>query len=658
MKTLLDHLRGLSPGRLADLAALHLPDGPPTDLRRFAAELSTYESIVRTLTLQTLPALQLAEVLALRAGGTRRRDLAAAVGVPTDDPGLDRTLTVLEEWSLAWPDDNGDWISSVPLHSVIDGGFGFAPSAVTALEFVPVGQLQRIAYELGAPVGRDRAGLVGGIVAALSDADVVRAQFAAAPGDTRELLLDLVGTEPYFYDPRQMAALRTARRTPLSWAVDHGLMVWNPAGGAAMLPSEVGVVLRDGFRAPFDPEPPHLAPVEVSTELVDREGSAATRAALATMTALLDECGREPVPTLKNGGVGVRELRRLGKLLGCDETDVRLWLVLAGLSGLIGLTGDRVAPSVEYDSWLKLDPAGQYGWLLDCWIGMDAAPLLALDTAALLRSRRDEGAALIRQSFVMLLADLPEGRGAANVDVLSGSLMFAQPLIVSEPEQALASALAFWREAELLGVGAHLAPTALGRALVAGDLERITDVLSRFLPAAQSTVILQSDLTAVATGPPSAQLTAFLDLAADRESRGGAHTWRFSEASVRRAFDAGSSADELLVALREAANAGRVPQPLEYLVTDLARRHGNIRVRQVGCVVHSDDPMLLEEILRVKSLARLGLTALAPTVLVSVLPPAETLAALRAAGYAPAGENTDGTVALEKVVRHRAVPGE
>jgi hypothetical protein len=171
-------------------------------------------------------------------------------------------------------------------------------------------------------------------------------------------------------------------------------------------------------------------------------------------------------------------------------------------------------------------------------------------------------------------------------------------------------------------------------------------------------VLLQSDLTAVATGAPAAALAEVLDLAADRESRGGGHTWRFSEASVRRAFDTGSSADELLAALHEAATGGRVPQPLQYLVTDLARRHGAVRVRPVGCVLRSDDPTLLAELSRVKSLARLGLTELAPTVYGSALPVGETLAALRAAGYAPAGEHADGTIAFDRVTKHRVVPNQ
>jgi hypothetical protein len=79
-----------------------------------------------------------------------------------------------------------------------------------------------------------------------------------------------------------------------------------------------------------------------------------------------------------------------------------------------------------------------------------------------------------------------------------------------------------------------------------------------------------------------------------------------------------------------------------------------VRVRPVGCCLRSDDTALLAEILRAKGLSKLGLSLLAPTVLSSAAPLAETLAALRAAGYAPVGENPDGSRAVEPTSKHRA----
>jgi hypothetical protein len=104
------------------------------------------------------------------------------------------------------------------------------------------------------------------------------------------------------------------------------------------------------------------------------------------------------------------------------------------------------------------------------------------------------------------------------------------------------------------------------------------------------------------------------------------------------------------------AAAGSLPQPLEYLVADAARRHGQVRVRTVGCVLRADDPALLTELLASRALAGLKLTQLAPTVLGSAAKPADTLAALRSAGYAPVGEDAAGTALVERVDRRRAKP--
>ncbi|WP_327011962.1 helicase-associated domain-containing protein [Dactylosporangium sp. NBC_01737] len=667
---MLDFLSGLAAPRLAELVAAHLPDGPEPvgrkALAKFAALLLDPGTVTETIAVLSLPELQVAEALSLRAAGTRRSDLARLLGVAADDADLGMVLGRLEWHALAWPD--GEWIRTAPIHEVIVGGYGFGPSARIELTQLTIDRLQRIAYNLDAPVGRDRASLVDGVCAALADAATVRAKFAAAPEATKDLLLSLADDDPFYFDPRQMGALRTNRPTALRWAVDHGLIMWNPAGMAAVLPSEVGVVLRQGlhleagFRADFDPAPPLQVPVEVSVEMVERDGAAAIRAALAHVTALLEACGRAPVPMLKDGGVGIRELRRLSKAIGGDDLDMRLWLTLAGVSGLIGVTDNRIAPSAYYDDWLKLDPPAQYGELLTAWLMMDAAPL---DTSspALLRTQRDEAVSVLRRSLVSLLNGLPDGFALPSLEGINALQMYMRPLLTgADAEEAYPTTSMLWRELELMGLGALHAPTGLCRALAAeagldGTPRRsaLLTALERLIPAAQRTVLLQSDLTAVATGAPAAPLAAFLDLAADRESRGGGHTWRFSEASVRRAFDTGSSADELLAALREAATGGRVPQPLQYLVTDLARRHGALRVRTVGCVLRSEDPTLLAELRRVKSLAKLGLTELAPTVYASALPAGETLAALRSAGYAPAGEHADGTIAFDRVTRHRVV---
>ncbi|MGI5244972.1 helicase-associated domain-containing protein [Dactylosporangium sp. CA-139066] len=612
--------------------------------------------ILQVASLLTLPQLQVVEVLSLRAAGTRRRDLARTFGVAVDDAGLTKALRAVFDAGLAWPDEADDeWIRTEPLHEVIANTYGFGRVAAHELRYLPLEQLQRIAYELGAPVGRNHGRLVEAIGAALADPDLVREQFRAAPRAAQDVMLDLATGEPFHSDPHAMMALRSGRRgSPLRWAVDRGLLIFNAYYGAAIsMPSEVGAALRPDFVAPFNPAPPAPPSVAISTERVEREGAAAARAALASVTTLLEECGRTPVPILKAGGIGLREVRKLARALGSDEEGVRFWLTVAGMNGLIGIAADRVAPSAEFDNWLKLEPADQFGWLVEGWFQMPAAPLLLDGRPALVGSEHDGTSALLRVTMAAVLASLRGGRGATGAEGLATMLAYLRPLVAGDADEAMPMVEALWREYELMGVGAHHAPTALCHALAAGDPDRLAAALRDFLPAAEETVLLQSDLTAVVTGAPSAALSTLLDLAAERESRGG-HSWRFTESSVRRAFDAGSTAEELIARIRAAAAGGRVPQPLEYMVADVGRRHGNVRVRTVGCVLRSDDVALLGEIRQVRSLARLELTELAPTVLSSALSPAETLAALRHAGYVPAAENPDGTLAVERPTRHRA----
>ncbi|MFD8707450.1 helicase C-terminal domain-containing protein [Kitasatospora sp. NPDC059648] len=213
----------------------------------------------------------------------------------------------------------------------------------------------------------------------------------------------------------------------------------------------------------------------------------------------------------------------------------------------------------------------------------------------------------------------------------------------------------------------------------AQDAEALVDACRRLLPAATGTARFGSDLTAVVSGTPSAALAALLDSVADRESAGAASVWRFSPGSVRRALDAGLTPDTLTADLAAVALAavpavvpdverlpGRLPgrlsgphpeplpQPLSYLIHDTARRHGQVRVASAACVIHGQEPALLAELVAHRKLAPLGLRQLAPTVLISPTPPGKTLAALRAAGYAPVAEQPDGTVRIERAHHHRA----
>ncbi|MEU2438960.1 helicase C-terminal domain-containing protein [Streptomyces rubradiris] len=180
-------------------------------------------------------------------------------------------------------------------------------------------------------------------------------------------------------------------------------------------------------------------------------------------------------------------------------------------------------------------------------------------------------------------------------------------------------------------------------------------LLAPLLPEPLDHVLLQADLTAVAPGPLRRPLADTLGVLADVESKGGATVYRFTPASVRRALDAGRTAADLHAFLTEHSRTP-VPQPLAYLIDDVARRHGHLRVGAASAYVRCDDDALLNEILADKRAAALRLRRLAPTVLAAPTDPATLLEGLRAMGYAPAAESAEGDVLIARAHAHRTPP--
>jgi hypothetical protein len=112
---------------------------------------------------------------------------------------------------------------------------------------------------------------------------------------------------------------------------------------------------------------------------------------------------------------------------------------------------------------------------------------------------------------------------------------------------------------------------------------------------------------------------------------------------VRRAFDTGRSGPALLSFVTERSRTP-VPQALQYLIEDAARRHGVLRVGTASAYLRSDDEALLTRVVTDRAVDALNLRRLAPTVVVSDASVGRVLEVLRAAGYAPAAESIDGAV--------------
>ncbi|WP_063729741.1 helicase C-terminal domain-containing protein [Streptomyces sp. RTd22] len=180
-------------------------------------------------------------------------------------------------------------------------------------------------------------------------------------------------------------------------------------------------------------------------------------------------------------------------------------------------------------------------------------------------------------------------------------------------------------------------------------------LLAPLLPEPLDHVLLQADLTAVAPGPLERPLADALGILAEIESKGGATVYRFTPGSVRRALDAGQAADDLHTFLA-AHSRTPVPQPLTYLIDDVARKHGHLRIGAASAYLRCDDETLLAEILADRRSAGLRLRRLAPTVLAAQAPPDALLEGLRAMGYAPAAESAEGDVLVTRAEAQRTPP--
>ncbi len=252
-----------------------------------------------------------------------------------------------------------------------------------------------------------------------------------------------------------------------------------------------------------------------------------------------------------------------------------------------------------------------------------------------------------------VLGELPDDVGATSAEAVAAVVRWRVPVAVGEvvPDVALPTLA----EAERLGVVAFGRLTGVGRAIISGwTVEELTARYDGMLPDVQTRASVGSDLTVVVMGSPAPEVTDLLDAVAVREARGNASTWRLTSSSVRGALDAGYAADDVLGALRRLAG-GELPQPLEYLVRDVARRHGHLAVQPAVAVITSADEALVLEVAVHRALRGLGLRVLAPTVLLAATPVDEVLVALRGAGYLPVEGGPDGSPVVS--LRRFAVDG-
>ena len=653
---LLTHLRSLDADQLATVLRNRndtLVAPWPAHISDVATRLTRYDSVMEAYARLTLPHLEVLGAITLA------RSLGSSVAVDDvakwlggDVEVVQSVLDDLADRALAWTSADGNVVNAFRFPLI---GTRLGPPLRTVLEAATLSTLRLVAAKLRVRGDGTKVEVIDRLAKFLGDRDEVIELVDDAPEDARHLILECAeqGADVEYMDKSAFGGRRASFSFRGDWAVDRGLL-WPDGEGYASMPLEIAIALRgSGWGLPFHPQPPAVATTPVSVDHVRSEAASRLLRMLELTANLLDLAAAEPIPLLKSEQVGVRTVKQLAKDLGADVEQISLAVQLATDAVLLEPlppekpkgrrrksapepTSTGLIPGESAAGWLASEPQVRATRLLDAWWESSATVLLDPKAAAELRDNADSLA--VRHALLTAYSEVADGSGLRAPADVAPLLLWRAPLVDTRNLEPLLAATA--QEAELLGLLAFGAASSLARSVVGGGLD---EAVAELVSGAHTTAVIGADLTAVVFGPPTPELSRFLDRLGTRESGGTATMWRFTPDSVRSAFDDGATSGQLLDGLESIAES-EIPQALEYLINDVARTHGKLGVVELGCAILSDDPTVLLELVATRKLAKLELASLAPTVIASKSSAVDVISALRAAGYAPLLRTADGTV--------------
>ena len=486
-------------------------------------------------------------------------------------------------------------------------------------------------------------------------------------------LRDVIGTEPAGLGPASMAKLKLGELDDapadakkvlerLIWGPPRGSVgdIKNPGPGVTwllekkflvpldqrtvILPREVAIALRGGkiHKERFIKQP-SLSGAKRDERQINLAAIANVSTVLRWVKELLNFWADEPADALRAGGLGVRDLKIIATHLGVDESCTAFVTELAYLASLISIDADdRILPSNKFDIWLMQTPADRWQMLASQWLITSRVSGLvgrveAKNVAALGPELDRVNAARVRALTLELLR---ENQGIApEWNSFKEVLSWRAPV---RRNSSLQDELAEWtlREAEWLGITGQGALSKFGEQFLAGD---DLSSINEDLPKTVDHILIQSDNTAIAPGPLEHEISQALAMMAEIESRGGATVYRFTESTIRRALDHGKTGDEIKTFLIKTSKTP-MPQPLEYLIADVAKKHGKLRVGNTSSFIRCEDTALISQIMNDKKLEILALRRIAPEVVICDMDATDAMRVLRECGYLPAGESANGMI--------------
>ena len=443
--------------------------------------------------------------------------------------------------------------------------------------------------------------------------------------------------------PRGQVGDIRKKDTPIDWLLSHNLLIPIDTSTVA-LSREVAIHLRGNkiHREVFIKEP-ELDGQNIKKADVERAALAAISNTLRWVEELMNFWSEETPNALQSGGLGVRDLKKASEHLGVDESCTAFVAEISYLAGLLAIEADgRILPSAAFDLWQNKEPEDRWRELVSLWrLSSRVAGLVGRNDSRNITALSTEldrsNAALIRSLVLDLLLANPGF--APTVKAAQKAVLWRYP---HRRGISITESLVEWslREAEWLGITGGNAISAFGARLI-NDEDDLG--INAALPKPVEHILVQADNTAIAPGPLTIEVARMLSTFADIESRGGATVYRFGESSIRRGLDHGHSGEEIRAFLHKVSKTP-IPQPLDYLISDVAKKHGKLRVGYANTYIRCEDQSTISAILNDKKLEHLAFRQIAPQVLISDTESDEAMDELRRAGYFPAVENSQGSV--------------
>jgi len=486
--------------------------------------------------------------------------------------------------------------------------------------------------------------LIGDEPAGLGPISVKKFDFATLkqiPKASQEVLAKLT-----WGPPRGQIANIKKPGNAIGWLLENNVLVAIDSHTVA-LPREIAIKLRGGkIHREMLSNAANLKGKKVDQKQVDLAAVANISTILRWCEELLHNLSDEPPTALRTGGLGVRDLKRIAEHLGVDETCAGFVAELCYLGGLVVVdSDDQILPTSAFDIWLSKSAEERWFSLVVLWLDTSIASGLIgkggdKNIAPLGPELDRAGVSLIRRTTLKVLLDNPQ---------ISPEITSMQEIIKWCNPQRANNEFVEWnlREAEWLGITGQGVISTFGLNLLT---EKEDLGIQSALPKPVDHILIQADNSAVAPGPLTPELASEMGTIADIESRGGATVYRFSEGSIRRGLDHGKTGDQIKTFLSKISKTP-MPQPLEYLIADVAKRHGRLRVGSAHSYIRCEDEGLVQQILHDKKCEHLRLRKIAPQVLVTEFELTEVIGELREYGYLPAAENAGGVLLSQPNLR-------